>query len=143
MPELTITYGDQAHKAGSVKVNAFTDKMKSNLRRALVKVGSAFSKDIKKNLSGPSHTKFPGNGNPFPGVVSGTLRRSVTYQLIDGNMGVKIGPGGLAEPYAAVQEFGHPHWKRKGGRPYVKPVWEKSKDEAIAMINDTIMGPIR
>lgn len=143
MAQLTITYGDKRHNAGSIKLNAFSAKMKVNLVRALRDVGASFSKDIKRNLSGPSHTKFPGNGNPFPGVVSGTLRRSVTFHLIDNNWGVKIGPGGLAEPYAAVQEFGHPNWKRKEGRPYVRPVWEKSIDEAVRRINDSIMRPIR
>lgn len=146
MAEIKITYDGQTSRVGSLKLNAFSQNLNGNLRAAFRKAGSTLARAIKKNLSGRSHTRFPDNGNPFPGVVSGTLRRSVDFKML-GDHGVEVGPGGYATPYAAIQEFGG-NAGRAGktkipARPYVKPAWEANKDDVIKQINDTIMGPIR
>ena len=140
MVELSVQYGNKAHNKGSIKLERFASRLRPSARRGFVRIGVMFVRDIAQRLSGPSHTLFPGCGNPYPGVVSGTLRASVMYDLLPG-MGVRIGPGGLAEKYAAAQEFGTS--RGVPARPYVKPSFDDKKDEAIKILRDEIFEPLR
>lgn len=121
-----------------------TATIKQRIRRGLMASGFILERQIKKNLSGPSHTRFPENGNPYPGVLSGTLKGSVSAKMDADGMAVRIGPGGLASPYAAIQEFGGKAGRNLAttipARPYVRPAWEQQKDTIIAKIQAELVA---
>lgn len=56
---------------------AYRQKMNAAMRRALAVLHGR----VTLNLSGPSHVLFPGNGNPFPGVISGRMRGSISAKV--------------------------------------------------------------
>lgn len=169
MAELTISLGK--NKVGSLRIQAFGKGYAKNLKRALARGGSVLERQIKRHLTGPSHSiKGRGRGstssNPYPGIVSNTLRRSVRFQLTTGGKGVKIGPN---TRYAAIHEFGGTIrqkvtakqrwflglnkgiWLAVGSalnikippRPYVKPAWKKKGKSTIRVVQAEIMKPIR
>lgn len=90
--------------SGRSEIKEFAAVLPRRVSSGLYKAGLVIEREAKQLLSGPSHTKNPGNGNPFPGVVTGTLRRSVTTKAEATR--ATIGPGGIAEKYAAIHEFG-------------------------------------
>lgn len=146
MPELKIQFGDKRHEAGSIKLNKFRLALDSNADAAFREIGVLFTRDIKKRLSGQSHTRFPGNGNPYPGVLTGRLRRSVFYKKLTsfGEWGVEIGPN---VEYAAIHEFGGN--AGRGGsakipaRPYMQPSFEDNKAEALNILKRYIFEPLQ
>lgn len=118
----------------------FSDKrMVSGLR----KIGYILERQIKKNLSGESHTKNPDTSNPFPGVLNGTLRRAITSAVDSAELSVQTGPGGKV-PYAAIHEFGgkagRHHTTMIPARPYIAPAWEAKKTEAVDAFRRALLG---
>jgi phage gpG-like protein len=98
------------------------ESFKSNMTDAMWRALNALHTRIRLNLSGPSHTKFPGNGNPFPGVVTGRLRNSVTAQL--SSYGTEF--RGIVGPdvwYAVNHELG----RGVPMRPYLAPAFRKER----------------
>ena len=68
------------------------------------------------------HPSVPG---AFPSVDSGTLRRSVTYQVDEKNLVGYVGSNLKDPPYGAFLEYGTSRMKP---RPWLKPATEKSKE---------------
>ena len=120
------------NNGGKSQVREFANVIPSRLKTGLYKAGLLVESDAKKKLSGPSNTKVKGS-NPFPGVVTGNLRRSVTTDCQATR--VVIGPGGLAERYAAIQEFGGMAGRNRlvkiPARPYMSKALETVHDKAI------------
>lgn len=136
MIQLKIKYKNKGHNQGSIRIRRFSKKLIPNIKRALVKVGSLLEAGIKRNLSGPSHTRHPGNGNPYPGTLTGRLKGSVIFKMSDGGLTVTTGPDTV---YAAVQEFG-------GGnipaRPYVEPVLQAEFGHIELIVFSAVMEPL-
>lgn len=68
------------------------------------------------------HPSMPG---AFPSVDSGTLRRSVTYQVDEKNLVGYVGSNLKDPPYGAYLEYGTSRMKP---RSWLKPATEKSKE---------------
>lgn len=141
------------------------------LRTAVKRSAFRVESRVKRNLSGPSHSRFPGNSNPYPGVGpegGGTLRRSVTTLIGDRGLSATVGPGGLASSYAEIQERGgvitqtldhnrtfmiRGSWVtiaagrtltiRIPARPYMRPSLEQTREAIIGEFEDAIRRSIR
>lgn len=137
MLDFTVTLGTRVESLHVMQIGENIDRA---IRRALTKAGAWVERQAKKNLSGPSHTRFPGNGNPYPGVLTGRLRASVTSQVGSDGMSVRIGPNTV---YAAIQEFGGT--AGRGGsavipaRPYMWPAFEVNHDKIVDTLREEIM----
>ena len=136
--KLTISLGK--NKVGSIKIDRFTKGKRAALRTGLVRAGALLEEKIVRNLSGPSHTLFPGNANPYPGVVTNQLRGSVRFKLIGGGTGVIVGPGREVSDYAAVQELGS---STVPPRPYVGPAWKEKGEKALNEIANVLFGLVK
>ena len=133
--EVTISMGGAAK--GSRKLKNFKQALPRQTRRGFQKAGSIFERDMKQKLSGPSHTRNPGSGNPFPGVVTGRLRSGVNTQIdqTSGGLQLRVGPN---VSYAPFLEF-----KKGAGRyPFVGPTLEHKGDKAIDAIQREIAKPL-
>ena len=135
---MSISLGKK--KAGVLKIENFNARKKGNLRRGLGEAGVMLETQIKRNLSGPSHSRFPGNGNPFPGVVSGVLRSSVRHKVLDNGMALVVGPGAESRKYSKVHELGH---NKIPKRPYIRPAWDKLSKKVFKVISNRILEPLR
>ena len=77
------------------------------------------------------------NENPFPGVVSGDLRRGVSYKIDYHAAHIGV----LADiPYAAIHEFGGVITQHRGGktqtiripkRSYIKPAFDMEREHML------------
>lgn len=81
---------------------------------------------IKQSISGPSPSA---PGEP-PGVVSGTLRRSITHEVERGPSGV-VGRIGTNVEYSIPLEFGT---SRMSARPFMRPGLEKGKKQIAKIL---------
>lgn len=140
MAEITVTF-----PGGELKVVKFDKAYAINVRKALHRMGAQLERHIKKNLSGESHSRFPGTANPYPGVLTGRLRSSVNYKVsgaVD-SMEMAVGPNTV---YAAIQEYGgnagRNRTTRIPGRPYVGPAWSNNADSLLDDFQATIMEPL-
>ena len=107
---------------------------KRELKLAMRSAMSVLHSQIHRNLSGPSHVRFPGNGNPFPGVLTGRMRNSINAKIRSGSDWIK-GTVGPNVTYAAAHEFGHGHVPK---RPYLTPAWKKQQKVVRKIIKDRI-----
>ena len=81
---------------------------------------------IKQSVSGPS----PSAPHEPPGVVTGTLRRSITYEIEVGPSGV-TGKVGTNVVYSLPLEFGS---SRMSARPFLRPGLEKGKKQIAKIL---------
>lgn len=75
--------------------------------------------EIKKDLGG----KSPSAPGEPPGVVTGELRRSMTYEIEKTPQGI-TGRVGTNKEYAVPLEFGT---SRMAARPFLRPGFEKNR----------------
>jgi len=115
------------------------ERMRPNLRRGITRACVMLQGHIKTLLSGTSHTRVPGNPNPYPGVLTNTLRNSVTYEIERDGMAGKVGPGGNAKRYAPALEFGHPRWKRGVRYPFMQPAHQQRSKHVVKIIDDELL----
>jgi hypothetical protein len=132
MVELNVNMG-KAGKTGSRKIRLFVDTLPQNIRKGLGQAGAVVAREAKLVHQA---------GRPAPQIRTGTLLRSINFQLQDNGQTVVIGPGGLAAAYAAALEFGHPRWPSGTKYPFMGPAWERSGDKAIDKFQDTIARPL-
>lgn len=134
---VTVTIRIEPNKWNSL--DGFLRKYPSNARRAMAKALALLQKQIKTNLSGPSHVDFPGNGNPFPGTRTGRMKNSV-------NTKIESGPDllrGLVGPnvkYAAIHETGGRHIPK---RSYLAPAFDKHKDRVGKIFNKAVQQSLK
>ena len=132
--EVSIKFSKPAHKLGSIRVKRFSSKLIPTVKNIIKRSGFLLERQIKENLTGPSHTKFPGNPNPFPGVVSGKLRSSITTKFEDGELTVIVGPN---VEYARIHELG-------GGkipkRAFLKPAFDRVSPDIVKMFAKQVFG---
>lgn len=98
-------------------------KAQDKIDKALLKAGYLVEKDVKKSFG----TSPSPPGGP-PGVITGTLRRSIATRLIPGNAQV-----GTNVVYARRLEFGY---KTQEARPYLYPALKRNKKEIIKIIEE-------
>ena len=95
-----------------------TDDFARRYRRRMVLAmniaNSVVHGQVRTYLSGPSHTRFPGNGNPFPGTLTGRMKNSVHSRVKSDQDGV-VGITGPNVKYARRQD---------NLRPFLKPALE-------------------
>ena len=121
MVNLSITLGN--NKQGSIKLNRVDKNFMSNLRKGFDRAGAILERGIKKRAP----------------VKTGTLRRSVNFQIDSDGMTLRVGPNVV---YAAIHEFGG--WAGRGrktyipARPYVKPTWEAEGSKVLNEIKKAI-----
>lgn len=137
-------------KDGPPRLIRFANAKPAAIKRGVKAAAEIFRDQIVENLSGPSHSRYPGNSNPFPGVFSGELRRSTQRPMyVDGGMGAIVGPlTNDVKKYAAVQEFGS---KRAGRgrktvippRPYVSTAARKVYKKAVTALVEQIRRALR
>lgn len=111
------------------------------LKNALI----ILTRQVKKNLSGPSPVRSPGNGNPFPGVLSNTLRRSVGFQLRGSDKDL-MGTVGPDVDYAHFLEFGTRFMQGPGpggGYPFLFPAFEKREKDVIDELQKAVRSSLR
>ena len=128
--KLTITINPAKWKTGE-QWRRFASR---NLKRAMAHAMSVLHGRIRRNLSGPSHTLFPGNGNPFPGTLSGRMKNSVHAKMTTGGTGVGSnaflrGVVGPNTNYAEYQD-----WLR----PYLQPSLDAEEDRIRAIFDDAV-----
>lgn len=95
----------------------FRSRYQKRFKLAMFRALSILHGQVRRNLSGPSHTRFPGNGNPFPGTLSSRLKNSVHIRPIQMAADGMIGITGPNVKYARAHEFGIGVPKR----PYLAP----------------------
>lgn len=84
-------------------------------------------------------------GNPFPGTVSGTLKRSITSDVDRTGHSIRmlVGPGGYAAPYAGIQELGgragRNHAATLPARAYMAPAFRAVYTDFIKLVADAIL----
>jgi HK97 gp10 family phage protein len=81
----------------------------------------------------PHHPSIAGNP---PAVDTGTLRRSVTYQVDENELVGYVGSNLKDPPYGAYLEFGTSRMKP---RPWLKPATEKSMEK----IKEIMAGAVK
>ena len=136
--KLTISVGGK--KLESIKFKRIDRGKRKALREGLLRGGSVLFRQLDKNLSGPSHTLFPGNSNPYPGRLTGNLLGSLKMKLIGNGTGVVVGPGKASSDYsAALEKPGH----GSPGYPYMKPTWDQKGEEEINEIANVLFGLLR
>jgi phage gpG-like protein len=128
--------------SGKSEIRTFANVLPRRVAAGLYKAGLVIESQSKKLLSGPGRKTGP-NDNPYPGVVTGTLRRSVT--TVGEATRAIIGPGGLATPYAAIHEFGGR--AGRGGsavipaRPYMGPSLDQAGEKAFDVLWKVVTAP--
>lgn len=130
--------GEGVRIIGLSEFSAAMDKMIASVEAgtsaAVVEGAHAIEAAAKKRATGPARWRkgqnFPREGGP--GVVTGTLRRSITVvgPLRTGIGGYRalVGPTAV---YGRAIELGHPRWHRSGGYPYMAPG-----------LSDALSGPL-
>lgn len=97
-------------------------KMQDKIDKALLKAGYLVERDVKKSfVTSPSPPGGP------PGVITGTLRRSITTRLVPMNAQV-----GTNVVYARRLEFG---FETQEARPYLYPALKRNKEEILKIIS--------
>lgn len=115
------------------KLTQVDRNMGVRMSKAFSRIGSITTRDMKKKLSGESHTLHPNTSNPYPGVVTGRLRSSVHFEQSGSGIrtSVRIGPD---TNYAAEVDDKY---------PYVRPTWLSVKAQVIDLIHDAVRGAMR
>jgi len=101
-------------------------EVRSKCEKNMDKACRFLESEIKKDLSG----KSPSSPGEPPGVVTGELRRSMTYEIEKTSQGI-TGRVGTNKEYAIPLEFGT---SRMAARPFVRSNFEKNKKEIAKIL---------
>ena len=124
---------DAQNKQGSLKLNKWAKQKPALVKSAFRVIGSLLVRQITRNLSGESHSKHPTTSNPYPGVVTGNLRRSIR-QMPENPWGVRVTTGGIASAYAEdVNDL----------YPFMIPSFEQKEDQVWYILKRFIRKPLR
>lgn len=163
MAFIEIKMNNERQGKGVVKLNNYLRFNKAERMEALGYAGSEITRKTVRNLSGLSHSKHPGNSNPYPGAVTGTLKRSAHWKLLS-STAVLIGVGGFAKSYARLQHDGGTIkqkitnkqrwflglkkniWLKPGteleikipGRPYLTDAYNAQYAKVVRRLKDTV-----
>lgn len=96
----------------------FKARYRRRFKLAMNQANAAVHGQVRRNLSGPSHTLFPGNGNPFPGVLTGRMRNSIHSRIKIESDGI-TGITGPNVKYARRQNK---------LRPFMAPALQRQRD---------------
>lgn len=103
----TVTIHIEGGDELASKMVRFKDGLPRQLRAGFYKAGMLLTADETRKLAGPSHSRFPGNANPYPGRVSGQLSK-IQQNIVStaGGLQLRVGPGSFAARYAPIQFLG-------------------------------------
>ena len=134
MAEVKIDFGK--HKKGSPKLARFIAQTPKNLSRSFHKAGARIQRQIKINIDGPGFTRNPERNSPYPGVLYGAMRNSVSsvQERRLGDLRQLIGPGGYSLKYAGVQDE---------NRPFMSPSFRQVERKVREDVRGTVMKPLR
>jgi len=118
--KLKIDFSDGSR--GSRKLNKWDRASKANLVKGLRKVGSLMLGSYKDKISGLGFVRDPGTSRKYYGILSGDTIKTSRWKLIDGNMGVRIGP-----------HTDYTHYPEKK-RPALGDTFKENKEAAIEII---------
>lgn len=138
-------------------IRGLADALPERLHKALLRSGEIIQRQMVQNLSGKRTA-----GNPYPGWVSGMLRR--IQAVMPNQYSIAIGPGRQASAYAAIQEHGGTIYqtiaetrrvKLKDGwvtlaagrqitinipaRPYLLPTWKQKREDVLTAIKQELV----
>ena len=139
---MQVTFNDYGLRA---KLDNYTANLDGKIKLGLRDASIILERQIVKNVSGQSHTRFPGNPNPFIGVVTGNLRKAVGYTVTA--HAARIGVQKYI-PYAAIHEFGGTILRSKGGkswkikipkRSYIAPAFADKRDKMVQALQNQLM----
>lgn len=106
----------------------FKDEIRNKAKRNMIDACKFLESYIKHSISGPSPSA---PGEP-PGVKTGTLRRSIDWEIDEGRNEL-IGRIGTATEYAIFLEFG----TSRGlvARPFLRPALAKNKSKIAKILS--------
>lgn len=132
MANLTITMSP--NKVAKLKISQFGSKLNKNLIKGFARAGAIHERQMKINVSGPSRGNFP-----YPGVVTGELRRSIGFKAhtVPGGPQLVSGPG---KDYAVHLELGTSYISPP--LAFVWPSFEQKQSEMLDQIENAIMRPL-
>lgn len=160
MANLTITIAGD--KAVARKLTGLARATPGSLRRGLTLFGNLLVRDMKKKVSGPGrvrqawartgtrgeilgyrqrkgstakHSRVFSGMSPYPGVVTGSLRRSINKRIFNsaGQIALRVGPNVRYAVYLERKPRGH------GGYPFVGPTLRDNIDKGMDLIQAEIM----
>lgn len=99
--------------------------------------GAMLTRETRQRLSGPSHVQFPDNGNEYPGVISGNLRKSQGFKYDHESMVAGPGLTESVRKYAPAQEFGT---ATIPARPALRRSLADLSDKIIDLFQKTVSG---
>lgn len=101
MAELSITLKGSGGQKPPILLRRFSERMKPQLQKGLRQAGSHLTRTMKGFVGGAgfSHKGGGGRASPYPGIVSGRLRSSIRFEIIDGGWGMRVGPDVKYAPY--------------------------------------------
>ena len=134
MIKFTVDIKPKEWHAVSAWSKTYRQKMIAAMRNAL----SVMTRRIVLNLSGMSHTLFPGNGNPFPGTISGRMKNSVSATVRTRSNIVKgvVGPN----VYYAVN---HVLGRGVPKRDFLTPALKKEQAKINRILRDAIKDAMK
>lgn len=138
----------------SIDVNGFMGRLESmrnlsELGKAVGKCCGILEKDIKESMRDTptsdigyhTHNKkklhYPSLPNNPPAVDTGTLRRSITFSVVEEESRIigRVGSTLMNPPYGFYLEFGT---SRMIERPWLRPAMARNKDVIIETLREAV-----
>jgi len=127
-----------ANRYGSLKIREWLVRRPEVVKKGLNAAGAVLLREGKQMISGLGFTRDPGRTSPYPGILTGQMRRTFTSRQVNrgGAPEQHVGP---AVEYAVFHEVGT---KNMPARPFMKPLAEIKGDEAIDAMIHEILKPL-
>lgn len=142
MAEINVTVNSQRVQRKLLNIER---AMPGEVRKGFIEAGIIFERDMKKKVSGPGRIRNNSNvsgpysrfGGRFPGVVTGQLRRTISYKVSGSGRDTELVVGPKVS-YAEFLELG----TKFINPPYafVGPTYIDKIDEGINRIHSRISG---
>lgn len=128
-----ITFQVKIHPKDWRAVRRWSKVYRRNMNDAMRQALAVLHGQIFVNLSGPSHTLFPGNGNPFPGTVTGRMKNSLSAQVYNRPREVRgvVGPN----VHYAIKHITGDGVKK---RDYLTPAFKKRRREVNRILRRAV-----
>jgi len=101
--ELSIKLDDKRFRR---TMERFKRQQPQQRRKGMLKGGSILVRSIHKKIGGEGFTRNPSRTSKYPGVLTGTMYKTIYAKVDPKGTWLVVGPGGAASKYAAALEFG-------------------------------------
>lgn len=135
---MTISLKVHMDKKQWDSIESYLKTNRKHMKLAIRKGLAVLHTQIRENLSGPSHTLFPDNGNPFPGTLTGRMKNSINAKIVSGRDFI-IGKVGPNVDYAVKHEYGFGVPKR----PYLGPALKRQRKRIRQLFQEGIRASLR